>query len=164
MSPSCFTWIAGSASTFSMVFCTSAGASPGRMRQFTLARASCGSAFCAWPASEHRRHAGRAHERVVEVVRRQLGERGRRRVRGRRRRGRCHSSTSWILPRAAKHRARRCRRGAPGNRRRRAARARRPGGRSRCPSTGASCGRPGSSPRAGSSAKIFSAICTAFAM
>ena len=40
-----------SAITRASVACTSATFSPGRMRQFTVALARCGSAFSAWPAS-----------------------------------------------------------------------------------------------------------------
>src|SRR5437868_11297144 len=43
----------GSAITSSSFFLMFAGASPGRMRQVTLARASCGSAFVAWRSEEH---------------------------------------------------------------------------------------------------------------
>jgi len=43
--------ILSSASTRTSVRVTSSTGSPGRMRQFTIARARCGSAFVAWPAS-----------------------------------------------------------------------------------------------------------------
>ena len=39
---------------------------PGSTRQFTFARASCGSAFVAWPPVELRRDARRAQHRVVD--------------------------------------------------------------------------------------------------
>src|SRR5208337_2327784 len=39
----------GSAATRSNVLRTLSGSSPGKMRQFTLARAVCGSALGAWP-------------------------------------------------------------------------------------------------------------------
>src|SRR6267378_5050910 len=39
----------GSFATRSSVLCTSSGSSPGKIRQLTLARAVCGSAFGAWP-------------------------------------------------------------------------------------------------------------------
>src|SRR5579863_696837 len=39
----------GSAATFSSVLRTASGSSPGKMRQFTLARAICGNALGAWP-------------------------------------------------------------------------------------------------------------------
>src|SRR5438093_609890 len=50
-SPSGETEIFGSPKTRVSVACTSPGESPGRMRQFTIARAVGGRAFSAWPAS-----------------------------------------------------------------------------------------------------------------
>ena len=49
-----------------MTASTSAPGSPGRIRQLTTARASCGSALFAWPASTRRGDARRPKLRVVE--------------------------------------------------------------------------------------------------
>ena len=54
----------GSATTWMSVSLMDSGGTPGRMRQLTLAVASCGSALFAWPRGETRGDARRAHHRV----------------------------------------------------------------------------------------------------
>ena len=49
--PSVVTVIFGSSTSFCRVARTSSAEVPGKMRQFTLARARCGRALVAWPAS-----------------------------------------------------------------------------------------------------------------
>ena len=49
-SPAILMWMAGSSTTLASVAMTASGASPGRIRQLTLAVARCGRAFSAWPA------------------------------------------------------------------------------------------------------------------
>ena len=59
------TSIAGSASTFVSCVTTAATGTPGRIRQFTLAVASCGSALGAWPPSSCvATHVGLGHRAV----------------------------------------------------------------------------------------------------
>ena len=56
------TVIFGSASTSTSLSFTDAGDTPGRMRQFTFAVASCGSALFAWPPSS------RVATQVVRII------------------------------------------------------------------------------------------------
>src|SRR5262245_34328945 len=62
------TLICESASTSTSLSRTDAGDTPGRMRQLTLAVASCGSAFGAWPP------ASRVATHVVRIIEFQYAE------------------------------------------------------------------------------------------
>src|SRR3954469_6820672 len=64
----------GSAIVSTMVLRTDSGATPGRMRQFTLAVAICGSALFAWPP------ASRVATQVVRITEFQNGSRAERRA------------------------------------------------------------------------------------